>query len=293
MEALRESSLKSLPLVARGKVRDLYALGDDKLLILATDRLSAFDVILPQPIPGKGKVLTAVTRFWMQRFSSIIPNHELEYDLASVLTPEEQAQCEGRNVVARRLKALPVEAVARGYLSGSGWKDYQATGHVCGVALPSGLRLADKLPEPIFTPAYKAPAGQHDANIDFQRVVELIGEALARQVRDTTLRLYREAAEHAASRGILVADTKFEFGVDEAGTLVLIDEVLTPDSSRFWPAAEWQPGRSPPSFDKQYVRDYLETLDWDKTAPGPELPAEVVKRTAQKYHEAQQLLTEV
>lgn len=293
MEALRESSLKSLPLVARGKVRDLYALGDDKLLILATDRLSAFDVILPQPIPGKGKVLTAVTRFWMQRFSSIIPNHELEYDLASVLTPEEQAQCEGRNVVARRLKALPVEAVARGYLSGSGWKDYQATGHVCGVALPSGLRLADKLPEPIFTPAYKAPAGQHDANIDFQRVVELIGEALARQVRDTTLRLYREAAEHAASRGILVADTKFEFGVDEAGTLVLIDEVLTPDSSRFWPVAEWQPGRSPPSFDKQYVRDYLETLDWDKTAPGPELPAEVVKRTAQKYHEAQQLLTEV
>lgn len=292
MDTLRESSLTSLPLLARGKVRDLYALDDDKLLILTSDRLSAFDVILPQAIPGKGKVLTAVTRFWMQRFSSILPNHELDFDLASVLNPQELAQCQGRAVVARRLKALPVEAVARGYLIGSGWKEYQASSAVCGVGLPAGLRRADKLPEPIFTPAYKAPAGEHDENISFARVGEQVGEALAEQLRAVTLQLYREAAAYAAKRGILIADTKFEFGVDEAGSLVLIDEVLTPDSSRFWPAAEWQPGENPPSFDKQYVRDYLETLDWDKTAPGPSLPDEVIAQTAEKYREAQRLLTE-
>ena len=293
MPALYESRISSLPLLHRGKVRDLYALGEDRLLIVASDRLSAFDVILPQPIPGKGAVLTALTRFWMQRFASIIPNHEVETDLASILTPDELAQCAGRSVVARRLQALPVEAVARGYLIGSGWKDYQCSGAVCGVPLPVDLQLADPLPEPIFTPAYKAPAGEHDANIDFPAVEKLVGAPLAARVRDVTLRLYREAAEYAAARGILIADTKFEFGVDDVGTLYLIDEVLTPDSSRFWPAADWRPGENPLSFDKQYVRDYLETLDWDKTAPGPRLPDTVIECTAEKYRQAQDLLTGV
>ncbi|HEX7382223.1 MAG TPA: phosphoribosylaminoimidazolesuccinocarboxamide synthase [Nevskiaceae bacterium] len=291
MDALRESNLASLPLLRRGKVRDLYALGSDRLLIVATDRLSAFDVIMSRPIPGKGKVLTALTRFWMRRFADIIPNHEVEADLATVLSPVELAQCEGRSVVTRRLKPLPVEAVARGYLIGSGWKEYQATRSICGVALPPGLRMADRLPEAVFTPAYKAPAGQHDANIDYERVVRLVGEENARRVREATLHLYREAAAYALERGIIIADTKFEFGVDEAGTLYLIDEVLTPDSSRFWPAAQWHAGENPPSFDKQYVRDYLETLDWNKTAPGPELPDEIVERTAAKYREAERLLT--
>jgi len=292
MPTLYESRISSLPLLHRGKVRDLYALGEDRLLIVASDRLSAFDVILPQPIPGKGAVLTALTRFWMQRFAGIIPNHEVEADLASILTPDELAQCVGRSVVARRLRALPVEAVARGYLIGSGWKDYQRSGAVCGVPLPADLQLADPLPEPIFTPAYKAPAGEHDANIDFSAVAKLVGAPLAARVRDVTLRLYREAAEYAAARGILIADTKFEFGVDDVGTLYLIDEVLTPDSSRFWPAAAWRPGENPPSFDKQYVRDYLETLDWDKTAPGPRLPDAVIEHTAEKYRQAQRLLTD-
>ncbi len=291
MPALYESRISSLPLLHRGKVRDLYALGEDRLLIVASDRLSAFDVILPQPIPGKGAVLTALTRFWMQRFAGIIPNHEVEADLASILTPDELAQCAGRSVVARRLRALPVEAVARGYLIGSGWKDYQRSGAVCGVPLPADLQLADPLPEPIFTPAYKAPAGEHDTNIDFPAVEKLVGAPLAARVREVTLRLYREAAEYAAARGILIADTKFEFGVDDVGTLYLIDEVLTPDSSRFWPAVDWRPGENPPSFDKQYVRDYLETLDWDKTAPGPRLPDAVIGRTAEKYRRAQGLLT--
>lgn len=292
MPALYESRISSLPLLHRGKVRDLYALGEDRLLIVASDRLSAFDVVLPQPIPGKGAVLTALTRFWMQRFTSIIPNHEVEADLASILTPDELVQCAGRSVVARRLLALPVEAVARGYLIGSGWKDYQRSGAVCGVPLPADLQLAYPLPEPIFTPAYKAPAGEHDANIDFPAVEKLVGAPLAARIRDVTLRLYREAAEYAAARGILIADTKFEFGIDDVGTLYLIDEVLTPDSSRFWPAADWRPGENPPSFDKQYVRDYLETLDWDKTAPGPRLPDAVIGRTAEKYRQAQDLLTE-
>ncbi|MBL6750420.1 MAG: phosphoribosylaminoimidazolesuccinocarboxamide synthase [Nevskia sp.] len=290
--ALFESHIASLPLVHRGKVRDLYALGTDHLLIVTTDRLSAFDVVLPRPIPGKGAVLTALTDFWMRRFAGRVPNHLApDVELARHLRPQELAQCRGRAVVARKLRALPVEAVARGYLIGSGWKDYQAGGAVCGVPLPAGLRLADRLPEPIFTPAFKAPKGEHDANISFAEVERLVGATVAAQVRELTLALYREAAAYAAARGILVADTKFEFGLDDSGRLHLIDEVLTPDSSRFWPAAQYAPGTSPPSFDKQYVRDYLETLDWDKRAPGPDLPDEVVARTAEKYREAQRLLT--
>jgi phosphoribosylaminoimidazole-succinocarboxamide synthase len=237
-------------------------------------------------------VLNALTAFWMARFAPIIPNHfDTSVDLAKWLTPAEMAQAQGRAVVAKKLKALPVEAVARGYLIGSGWKDYQATGAVCGIPIPAGMQLAGKLAEPIFTPAFKAPKGEHDANISFEETVRLVGEKLANQVRDVTLRLYREASEFAATRGILIADTKFEFGIDDAGTLHLIDEVLTPDSSRFWPADQYRPGVSPPSFDKQYVRDYLETLDWNKTAPGPRLPAEVIERTARTYREAQRLLT--
>jgi len=292
-EGLFESRIESLPLIHRGKVRDLYALGQEHLLIITTDRLSAFDVVLPRAIPGKGKVLTELTAFWMRRFESRIPNHFAapEVDLARHLRPEELEQCLGRGVVVRKLRALPVEAVARGYLIGSGWKDYQATGAVCGVALPPGLQLADKLPQPIFTPAFKAPKGEHDANISFAETERLVGPQLAAQVRDITLALYQEASDYAATRGIIIADTKFEFGIDEGGKLHLIDEVLTPDSSRFWPAAGYRPGISPPSFDKQYVRDYLETLDWNKTAPGPPMPDEVVLRTAEKYREAQRLLT--
>ncbi|MDP3295649.1 MAG: phosphoribosylaminoimidazolesuccinocarboxamide synthase [Nevskia sp.] len=289
---LHEATITSLPKLHSGKVRDLYALGDRHLLIVTSDRLSAFDVILPDPIPGKGAVLNALTAFWMARFEALIPNHfDTAVDLGDWLTPAERAQCEGRAVVAKKLVALPVEAVARGYLIGSGWKDYQDSGAVCGIPLPGGLMLADKLPTPIFTPAFKAPKGEHDANISFDDTVKLVGEKLAAQVRDITLRLYQEASEFAATRGIIIADTKFEFGVDEGGTLHLIDEVLTPDSSRFWPAAAYRPGISPPSFDKQYVRDYLETLDWNKTAPGPRLPDDVIARTASTYREAQRLLT--
>lgn len=290
--SLHEATITSLPKLHSGKVRDLYALGNDHLLIVTSDRLSAFDVILPDPIPGKGAVLNALTAFWMARFSSLIPNHfDTSVDLARWLTPAELAQCAGRAVVAKKLKALPVEAVARGYLIGSGWKDYQATGAVCGIPIPKGMELAGRLAEPIFTPAFKAPKGEHDANISFEDTVKLVGEKLAHQVRDITLRLYREASEFARTRGIIIADTKFEFGVDAAGTLHLIDEVLTPDSSRFWPADQYQPGISPPSFDKQYVRDYLETLTWNKTAPGPALPEPVIARTAATYREAQRLLT--
>src|SRR5689334_13137618 len=291
-EPLQESSLRSVPRVHRGKVRDIYALGDAHLLIVTTDRLSAFDVILPRPIPGKGAVLTAVTEFWMKRFARIVPNHLApEVSLAHYLKPDELAQCEGRVAVARKLKALPIEAVVRGYLIGSGWKDYQKTGAICGLLLPKGLALAQQLPEPIFTPADKAPVGQHDENIAFAEVERRLGPALAQQVRDTSLRLYREAAAYARDRGIIIADTKFEFGVDEAGTLHLIDEVLTPDSSRFWPADTYRVGVSPPSFDKQFVRDYLETLDWNKQAPGPKLPAEIIERTSEKYREALARLT--
>ncbi len=291
-KALFESSLKSLPLVYRGKVRDVYAVGDKQLLIITTDRLSAFDVILPDPIPGKGTVLTAVSNFWFARLGHVIPNHLVNRPLTEILSDSvERAQAEGRNVIAHKLKALPVEAVVRGYLIGSGWKDYQATGRVCGIALPPGLQQASRLPEPIFTPATKAPSGTHDENIDFAHVVQLLGAPLAEQIREVSLKLYREAAEHARQRGIIIADTKFEFGLDQNGRLVLMDEILTPDSSRFWPADSYREGTSPPSFDKQFVRDYLETLDWNKTAPGPRLPPEIIIRTAEKYREAQRRLT--
>lgn len=292
MEPLFDSQITSLPRLHRGKVRDIYALGDRHMLIVTSDRLSAFDVILPRPIPGKGAVLNAVTEFWMRRFEALIPNHSApEIDLSKWLTPAELAQCAGRAVVVKKLKAIPVECVARGYLIGSGWKDYQKTGAVCGIQLPPGLPLAGKLPQPIFTPADKAPVGHHDENISFADVELKLGAKLAAQLRDTTLEIYRQASEYAAERGIIIADTKFEFGLDEHGRLHLIDEVLTPDSSRFWPAETYRPGISPPSFDKQIVRDYLETLDWDKKAPGPALPDEVVAKTAAKYREAQRLLT--
>ena len=292
LDVLFESRLSSLPLVYRGKVRDVYGVGDEHLLIVTTDRLSAFDVVLPDPIPGKGAVLTAVSGFWFKRMRDVVPNHLADLELEKVLPdPEERAQVEGRAVVVKRLDALPVEAIVRGYLIGSGWKDYQKTGAVCGIALPPGLRQAEQLPEPIFTPSTKAAVGDHDENIDFDRTVELIGCELAEQVRDVSLRIYREAADYARGRGIIIADTKFEFGLDGDGRLTLIDEALTPDSSRFWPADRYQVGTSPESFDKQYVRDYLETLDWDKTAPGPKLPDEVIRRTAEKYREALERLT--
>ena len=289
---LLESSIHSLPRIHRGKVRDIYAIGDKHMLIVTTDRLSAFDVILPRPIPGKGAVLTAVTDFWMHRFANLIPNHLApEMDLKKYLRTDELAECVGRGIVVKKLKALPVEAVVRGYLIGSGWKDYQKTGAVCGIGLPRGLGLADKLPTPIFTPADKAPAGQHDENISFAQVEQKIGAALAARIRDVSLSLYTQAADYARGRGILIADTKFEFGIDEKGSLHLIDEVLTPDSSRFWAADTYRPGISPPSFDKQIVRDYLETLSWNKQAPGPMLPDEIVEKTSAKYRQAQRLLT--
>ncbi len=287
-----ESLITHLPLLGRGKVRDIYAVGDDRLLIVTTDRLSAFDVILPDPIPDKGRVLTAVSGFWFDKLAHIIPSHLTGVDPESVVQGEdERAQVRGRAVVVKRLKPLPIEAVVRGYLIGSGWKDYQQTGTVCGIALPPGLRLAQKLPQALFTPATKAEMGEHDENIDFATVEKMIGAPLAAQVRDVTLRFYSEASAYAATRGIIIADTKFEFGLDDAGTLHLIDEALTPDSSRFWPADEYQEGISPPSFDKQFVRDYLETLDWNKQAPGPKLPAEVIAKTTAKYREAYERLT--
>lgn len=289
--SLYESTIKSLPLIYRGKVRDVYGIDDRHLLIVTTDRLSAFDVIMPEPIPGKGAVLTAVSNFWFARTRDIVPNHLAALTLEQVLPdPAERAQVEGRAIVARKLKALPVEAIVRGYLIGTGWKDYQNTGAVCGIPLPAGLRMADRLPEPIFTPSTKAELGTHDENIDFAEAARILGQDIATQVRDISLRIYKEAADYALERGIIIADTKFEFGLDDDGKLVLIDEALTPDSSRFWPVDQYQPGSSPPSFDKQFVRDYLETLDWDKTPPGPKLPAEVIERTAAKYEEAQRRL---
>jgi phosphoribosylaminoimidazole-succinocarboxamide synthase len=292
LDVLFESDLSSLPLVARGKVRDIYAVGDDHLLIVTTDRLSAFDVVLPDPIPGKGAVLTAVSNFWFERTRALVPNHLADLDLAEVLPDAaERAQVEGRAIVVRRLRALPVEAIVRGYLIGSGWKDYRANGSVCGIALPAGLQLAERLPEPIFTPSTKAEVGGHDVNIDFSRAGALLGADVAARVRDVSLAIYSEAAAYARERGIIIADTKFEFGLDDAGKLYLIDEALTPDSSRFWPEDQYRVGISPPSFDKQFVRDYLETLDWDKTAPGPALPPDIIRRTADKYREALRRLT--
>ena len=287
-----ESHVPSLQRIHQGKVRDIYAVDEQHMLIVTTDRLSAFDVVMPDPIPGKGRVLTQISNFWFARTRHIVPNHLADYPLArAVPDAAERAPLEERSIIVRRLKALPIEAVVRGYLIGSGWKDYQQTGAVCGIALPSGLRQADRLPEPIFTPATKAEMGAHDENIPYDRVVTLIGRGLAEQVRATALALYAFAVAHAQTRGIIIADTKFEFGVDEAGRLTLIDEALTPDSSRFWPADTYRPGSSPPSFDKQFVRDYLETLDWGKRAPGPKLPPDVIARTSEKYAEALRRLT--
>jgi phosphoribosylaminoimidazole-succinocarboxamide synthase len=290
--ALYESNLSGLERVNQGKVRDIYAVDDDHLLIVTTDRLSAFDVILPDPIPGKGAVLTNLSNFWFERTKDIVPNHLTDVDLASVITdPAERAEVGERAIVVKRLQPLPVEAVVRGYLIGSGWKDYQATGEVCGIALPAGLEMAAQLPEPIFTPATKADVGDHDENIDFARMCEMVGTELAEKVRDLTIKIYLHGAEYARKHGIIIADTKFEFGLDDDGKLYLIDEVLTPDSSRFWPADQYATGISPPSFDKQFVRDHLETLDWDKTAPGPKLPEDVINKTAEKYQQALDQLT--
>lgn len=287
---LHQSSLKSLPFLHRGKVRDLYAVGDDKLLVIQTDRLSAFDVILPVPVPGKGRVLTELSNFWFAKLEHIIPNHLTGVDPESVVAPEERAQVRGRSMVVRKLKPLLVEAVVRGYLIGSGWADYKRTGAVCGIPLPTGLKQAEKLPHVLFTPASKAPAGQHDENITFQEMERVVGAELAAQVRDVSIRLYSEAAAFAAGRGVIIADTKFEFGVDGSGRLVLIDEVLTPDSSRFWPVSEYRSGISPPSFDKQIIRDWLEQQPWDKRPPAPVPPANILERTARRYREVQDLL---
>jgi phosphoribosylaminoimidazole-succinocarboxamide synthase len=290
--ALYESRLKGLHRISQGKVRDIYEVDSEHLLIVTTDRLSAFDVVLPNPIPGKGEVLTQLSNFWFERMRDVVPNHLTGRAPEDVVRdPAERATVARRSVVVRRLKPLPVEAVVRGYLIGSGWKDYKATGAVCGISLPKGLAMAARLPEPIFTPATKAEIGQHDQNIGFSDMERLVGAELAHRVKSLAIEIYRRGAEHARQRGIIVADTKFEFGLDGSGKLYLIDEVLTPDSSRFWPAAEYREGISPPSFDKQYVRDYLETLDWDKKAPGPQLPQEVILRTAEKYRQALELLT--
>ena len=304
-QALFESTIKSLQLLGRGKVRDIYAIDADKLLIVTSDRLSAFDVVLPDPIPGKGTVLTQLANFWFEKLSYILPNQLTGIDPESVVAPEERDQVRGRGLVVKRLKPLPIEAVVRGYLIGSGWKDYKETGAVCGIKLPAGLQLAEKLPEPIFTPATKAEQGDHDENISFEQAQIDCGAALsgilagtgkngaqiATQARDAALALYTAAADYALTRNIIIADTKFEFGVDSTGTLHLIDEALTPDSSRFWPMEAYAVGSNPPSYDKQYVRDHLETLDWNKTAPGPSLPADVIARTSAKYREAYEQLT--
>ncbi|MFT3849405.1 MAG: phosphoribosylaminoimidazolesuccinocarboxamide synthase [Propionivibrio sp.] len=304
-QALFESTIKSLQLLGRGKVRDIYAIDANKLLIVTSDRLSAFDVVLPDPIPGKGTVLTQLANFWFEKLSYILPNQLTGIDPESVVTTEEREQVRGRGLVVKRLKPLPIEAVVRGYLIGSGWKDYKETGAVCGIKLPAGLKLAEKLPEPIFTPATKAEQGDHDENISFAQAQIDCGTALsgilagtgkngaqiATQARDAALALYTAAADYALTRNIIIADTKFEFGVDSAGTLHLIDEALTPDSSRFWPMEAYAVGSNPPSYDKQYVRDHLETLDWNKTAPGPSLPADVIVRTSAKYREAYEQLT--
>jgi phosphoribosylaminoimidazole-succinocarboxamide synthase len=287
---LFQSSLKSLEFLHRGKVRDLYAVDADKLLVIQTDRLSAFDVVLPTPIPRKGEVLTALSFFWLEKLGHLIANHLTGIDPQSVVSAEDRSQVTGRAMVVRRFKPLLIEAVVRGYVVGSGWKDYQKTGAICGIKLPAGLQEAQKLPTPIFTPATKAPVGEHDENISFEEAERIVGADYARQVRDVSLKLYSEASAFAASKGIIIADTKFEFGTDSAGKVFLIDEVLTPDSSRFWPADQYRVGMSPPSFDKQIVRDWLETQPWNKKAPAPKLPPEVLKKTSEKYREVLELL---
>ena len=286
MTDLYATSIASLPLLAKGKVRDTYIVDDKTLLMMTTDRLSAFDVVMNEPITDKGRVLNQMSNFWFDLLKDVVPNHLTGIDPLTVVTPAEAAQVKGRSVVVKRLKPIMVEAVVRGYIIGTGWKDYQATGSVCGIALPAGLQLAEKLPEPLFTPAAKAAVGEHDENITFDQVVELIGADLANQIRTVSFELYRKASEYALTRGIIIADTKFEFGLDDDGVLHVMDEVLTADSSRYWPADEYQVGISPPSFDKQFVRDYLETLAWDKTPPAPALPAQIIEATAAKYREA-------
>ncbi len=286
-DALHSTVITSLPLMYRGKVRDIYQIDDHHWLIIATDRVSAFDVILPNVIPGKGKLLTQLAVFWFDRMRSVVPNHLADLALSDVLPdPVERAQAEGRCMIVKRLDALPVEAVVRGYLIGSGWKEYQAGGQICGIDLPAGLRQGERLPAPIFTPSTKADAGDHDENISFDEVVRLIGAERAAEVRDVSMALYSQAAAYAEARGLIIADTKFEFGTDADGKLVLMDEILTPDSSRFWEAATWSLDTSPPSYDKQYVRDWLETLDWDKTSPGPEVPQHIIEGTLLRYREA-------
>jgi phosphoribosylaminoimidazole-succinocarboxamide synthase len=290
-DALLQSNLKSLPLLARGKVRDNYAVGDDRLLMVASDRLSAFDVVMGEPIPGKGELLTRMALFWFERLKHVVPNHLTGEDPESVVAANERVQVRGRSMLVKRLKPLPIEAVVRGYLAGSGWKEYQESASVCGVALPPGLKNASKLPQPIFTPATKAEAGAHDENISFEQAAALIGPDLAARVRDIAIRLYSEAAAYALTKGIVIADTKFEFGLDADGTLTLMDEVLTPDSSRYWPVESYREGDNPPSYDKQFVRDWLEAArvdgrPWNKRAPAPALPPEVVAKTAAKYREA-------
>ena len=294
--ALFESRLHSLPLVARGKVRENYAVGTDRLLMVASDRISAFDVVMGEPIPGKGELLTRMALFWFSRLGHVVPHHLTGQPPEDAVAADERAQVLGRSMLVKRLQPLPIEAVVRGYLAGSGWKEYREGGAVCGVPLPPGLQLASRLPQPIFTPATKAEAGAHDENISFEQTVALIGAERAAQVRDVALRLYTEAAAYALTRGIVIADTKFEFGLDEQGTLTLMDEVLTPDSSRFWPLQSWQPGSNPPSFDKQYLRDWLEAAQvdgrpWNKQAPAPALPADVIEATAERYRAAAQQLT--
>ena len=291
-DALHTSRLQSLEKIYSGKVRDVYAVGDDQLLIIATDRISAYDVILPGVIPGKGKLLTELALYWFKAMEGVIGNHLSTRNLEDILdNPQDLAQARGRSMLVQRLQALPVEAVVRGYIIGSGWRDYQQSGEICGISLPAGLSIASKLAEPVFTPATKAAVGEHDENIPFERMVDIIGEDLAIEVRDVSQTIYLQAREYASTRGIIIADTKFEFGLDTSGKLILMDEILTPDSSRFWPAEEWQPGTNPSSFDKQFVRDYLETLDWDKTAPGPELPENIVAETLARYRQAVSLLT--
>jgi phosphoribosylaminoimidazole-succinocarboxamide synthase len=286
-----ETNIENLELIARGKVRDIYTIDKDHMLIVTTDRLSAFDVVFPQPIPGKGELLTRVSNFWFERSSDLVANHLTDLKLEDYVSRQDAIDLAPRSIIVRKLKTLPVEAIVRGYIIGSGWKDYQASGQICGIQLPTGLQQAQQLPEPIFTPSTKASVGDHDINVSFEHTVELIGEDMARQIREVSIRLYKMAAEYALPRGIIIADTKFEFGLDEDDQLVLIDEILTPDSSRYWPADQYRVGTSPPSYDKQFIRDYLETLDWDKTPPAPHIPQELIDRTREKYQQVHDILT--
>ncbi len=292
MAGLMKTNIKSLPFLHSGKVRDIYAVGDDKMLVVQTDRLSAFDVIMEDPIPEKGKILTAMSNFWFKKFGDLMPNHMTDIDPETLVAPEERDQVRGRAIVVKKFKPLPIEAIVRGYIIGTGWKDYQKTGAVCGIKLPEGLKEAQKLPEVIFTPSTKAEIGDHDENISFEKMKEIVGADVAEKVRDLAVTLYKAAADYAATKGIIIADTKFEFGLDDEGKVHLIDEILTPDSSRFWPAASYEVGMSPPSFDKQYVRDWLSSQPWNKKAPAPRLPEDVSARTTEKYSEALRLLTE-